>query len=163
MKAKKGITLIELIIAMAISVAILAVLVMAYVAGSKLFNSEMSRSAAFLEANKAVSTLRSDLRSCLELTSANATGISFWADDLNSNGTREANEIYSYSWNGTAGSPLTRTISGSSTMIAKDIKNFLLTYNSGTLASITQVDIKVTAGTAENAATFESSVKLRNL
>lgn len=163
MRTKKGITLIELSIALALSVGIMGILVLAYVAGSRLFNSEMDRSAAFLEANKAISSLRGDLRSCIELTSATATSISFWADDLNSNGTKEAGEIYAYSWDGTPGSPLIRTISGSGTMMAKDIKYFLLTYNSGSLASTTQVDIKVTAGTGENAATFESSVKLRNI
>lgn len=163
MMTRKGVTLIELIIAMTISVAILGVLVTAYVAGNKLFNSEMNRSASFLEATKAVNTLRMDLRSCLEVTSATATGISFWADDLNSNGTREAGETYAYAWNGTPGSSLTRTVSGNSTMIAKNIRSFLLTYNSGTLASITQVTIKVTAGNGQDAATLESTVKLRNI
>ncbi len=163
MKQKKGATLIELIIAMAISVGIMGVLVMTYVVGTGIFNSEMDRSSAFMEANKAVNALRGDLRSCLELTGATSTSISFWADDLNSNGTKEANEIYAYSWNGTAGNPLMKTISGNSTMVAKNLNELLLTYNSASLTSITQVDIKITTGTADNVSTLESSVKLRNI
>lgn len=163
MGKKRGVTLIELVIALTISVGIMGILVVTYVAGSRIFNAEMDRSASFLEANKAVNALRSDLRSCLELTNASSASISFWAEDLNSNGTKEAGEIYAYSWNGTPGSPLIRTVSGNNTMVAKNIHNLLFTYNSGSLSSITQVDIKIVAGTSVNIATFESSIKLRNI
>lgn len=160
---KRGITLIELSISLVISVGILSVLVLVYVTGTRIFNSEMGRSSAYIEANKVMGSIRQDLRSCLALTSASSTTISFWAEDLNANSSMEAAEIYSYSWDGTSGSPLIRTISGSSTMMAKNIKDFALSYDSGSLASITEVSVKVVAGTAENIATVESSVKLRNI
>ncbi len=163
MRNRKSVTLIELSIALVLSVGILGVLVMAYVTGTRLFTSEMGTSSAFLEANKAMNSLRTDLRSCLALTNATSTSISFWADDLNTNSSMEANEIYHYSWNGTPGSPLLRTAAGSSVMMAKDIRLFSLTYDSGSLASITQVHIKIAAGTGNNIATLESSVKLRNI
>jgi Tfp pilus assembly protein PilW len=163
MRSKRAVTLIELSIALILSVGILGVLVIAYVTGTRLFNAEMGRSSSYMEANKALNSLRTDLRSCLALTSASATGISFWAEDFNANSSMEANEIFSYSWNGTPGSPLIRTISGSSTMMAKDIQSLALTYDNASLASITEVSIKVAAGTAGNIATLESSVKLRNI
>jgi len=163
MKSKKAVTLIELIIAMAISVFILGVLVASYIAGTSIFNSEMDRSAAFLEANKGISTLRIDLRNCLELTSAASTSISFWAQDANSNGSKEAAEIFTYSWNGTPGSSLIKTVSGTNTMVAKNISNFNLTYDSASLASIRQVNIKIASSSGKDIATLESSVKLRNL
>jgi len=163
MKNRMSVTLIELIIAMAISVFILGVLVASYIAGTSIFNSEMDRSAAFLEANKGISVLRIDLRNCLELTSAASASISFWAQDANSNGSKEAGEIFMYSWNGTPGSPLIKTVSGANTMVAKNISSFNLTYDSASLASIKQVNIKIASSSGRDVATLESSVKLRNL
>lgn len=163
MQNKRGITLIELSISLVISVGILSVLVLVYVTGTRIFNAEMGRSSAYIEANKAMNTLRKDLRSCLSVTGASPTGISFWAEDLNANTSMEAGEIYSYSWDGTQGSPLIRIISGSSTMIARDIREFSLTFDSATTSLITQVNIRIAAGSGDNIATMESSVKLRNI
>lgn len=160
---KSGLTVIELLIALGITVFVMGVLIVAYVASTRIFNEEISKSSALLEANKAVNNLRKDLRSCLQIISASSTSISFWAEDLNSNGTREAGEIYSYSWSGTVGDPLIKTSLGYSYAIARSIRLFSLTYNTTETSAITKVDIKVIAGSTTNLATVETAVKLRNI
>jgi len=163
MKNKNAITILELLITLMITTLVMGLLVVVFIAGSNVYNEEISESLALSEANKAINSLKNDLRSCLEITSASSNSITFWAEDFNNNGTKEASELFSYSWSGVANDPLIKTENGQSYMVAKNLKNFQLTYNSPILSSITQVNILAVAGNSGQLATFETSVKLRNI
>lgn len=160
---RKGITIFELSLAMLVTSMVVIVLVAAYIAGSSVFNSEMNTSDSLLEANKGLGMMTRDLRNCYEIMSAGPAQITFWFDDLNQNESREAEEIVTYSWNGTVDGNITRSVTPDTYSITKHVRELVLTYDSATLADIRQVNIKLTVGVGDSTTTLESSVRPRNI
>ena len=159
----KGFTLLELMMAMAMLSIAIAVIFYAFSASMRVFTSELSDADASLEMHRAIERMTNELRGSLEIISANGTGITFWYDDLNNDGTREANETVQYSWTGTSEGYINRTVQTSTQEIANGIKSFSLTYNDPSPSNIRVVNIYITVQKDSTVSTLESGVKLRNL
>lgn len=158
-----GITLIELLIAISISFFVVITIIVLYIGSIKIFGTELNISNLQIESKRAINLMNNEIKDCREIESASAIGLSFWWKDLNSNSSKEASEIVSYSWDGLAQGNLTRTISGSSEIISKYVDNLNLTYNSQVIALIRTVKITLTNSLNNEISTLESTVKIRNL
>lgn len=164
MKSKNtGVTLIELLIAISISFFVIITIIVLYIGGIKIFGTELNISNIHIESKRAMNLMGNEIKDCLEIETALPTSFSFWWKDLNSNSSKEANEIVSYSWDGVDGGNLTRTISANSEIISKYVDNFNLTYNNQTISLIRTVNIKLTNLLNDEISTLESTVKIRNL
>ena len=122
----KGLTLIELVIAMAISLAVLFVVAVAYFASVRTFTQEISRSDIFWDGYRGLDTMTEELRDSLEITAMETDSISFWWKDLNENGSMEANEVVSYVLSGEG---LTRSVGSDSAPLVQNVIGFNLAYD----------------------------------
>ncbi len=155
--------MIELIIALSITVLVMGVLVYSYIAVVDVFRGEVDTSGIEIESSRAMEIMSKEMRGLNEIQSATGTSITFWGKDLNTNGTKEANEIITYSWDGTPKGELLRTVSGQQHPIARNVNAFEITYDSVLLPSIKKIDIKVVTGSGDQLSTKESTVTPRNL
>jgi len=121
-----GLTLIELVLAMAISVTILFVVAVAYVTSIRTFTQEMSRSDIFWDGYRGLDTITEELRDSLYIIASEPDTISFWWKDLNANGSIEANEVVSYSL---SGQNLIRSVGGNDLPLVQNVAGFDLTYD----------------------------------
>ncbi|MFH1347990.1 MAG: prepilin-type N-terminal cleavage/methylation domain-containing protein [Candidatus Margulisiibacteriota bacterium] len=155
--ARQGVTLIELVLAMAISLVALLIVVLGYNIGTKTFTQETSRSDFFWEGSRGVQTVTEELRGCLELTSADSDSISFWWEDLNDNSTMEANEVVDYS---VSNQILVRTQGTETKPLVHNVISFDLTYDD--LADPELITVTLTMLKEGNMVTLESKANLRN-
>ena len=160
---KKALTLIELLMVMLMLFLVMGTLITAFLAGASVFNTELNMTDVMIEANRGMDLASRELRNSLEITSATSTSISFWGEDINSNGTKESAEVISYAWDGTANGELVRTAGGTPSAISRNVNGFELSYNSPSVSSIDEVTIKLTIARGAEYATLESTVKPRNL
>lgn len=158
-----GVTLIELLIAISISFFVVITIIVLYIGSMKIFGTELNISNLQIESKRAMNLMSNEIKDCLEVESASPASFSFWWKDLNSNSSKEASEIVSYSWDGLTQGNLTRTISGSSEIISKYVDNFNLIYNSQVIALIRTVKITLTNSINNKISTLESTAKIRNL
>jgi len=163
MKLSKGFTLLELIIAMGALTFALALIFYAFTASMRIFTAELYEGDTAFEIQRSLDRMTKELRNSLEIVSANGTSITFWSEDLNSNGTREANETVTYSWTGTSEGYLKRIVQTASIEVASGVKSFSLTYNNPAPSNIRLINIYMTVQKGSNLSTLESSVKSRNL
>jgi len=161
MKRKKGFTLLELMIAMAVISMILAGVFMAFSVVLKLFVDETDQTDIFIEADRGMSRMVRELREAKEITNASSREITFWYADLNNNGTREATELATYTWSGSPESNLNRIASGETFPLSYGVFSFALTYDNQ--SNVKLINILLTVGKGDNRATLESSVRPRNL
>lgn len=155
--ARQGVTLIELVLAMAISLVALLIVVLGYNIGIKTFTQETSRSDFFWEGSQGVQTVTEELRECLELTSADSNSISFWWKDLNDNSTMEATEKISYA---VSNQILVRTQGTETKPLVHNVIGFDLTYDD--LADPELITVTLTMLKEGNMVTLESKANLRN-
>ena len=163
MKLSKGFTLLELIIAMGVLTFALALIIYAFTASMHIFTAELYEGDTAIEIQRSIDRMTKELRNSLEIVSANGISITFWSEDLNSNGTREANETVTYSWTGTSEGYLKRIVQTASIEVASGVKSFSLTYNNPAPSNIRLINIYMTVQKGSNLSTLESSVKSRNL
>lgn len=147
---------------MVMMVLVLFVLVTAYLAAGKVFNTENNISGTTIEATRAMDTMEEEIRNSLGIQTANSRTLTYWMTDTNGDGTFESNEIVTYSWDGTAGDSLLRTSNGTVETLAKNVANFNLSYDSVVLANITMVTIDLTVSAGSSFTTLESTINLRN-
>lgn len=155
--------MIELIIALSITAFVMIVLVYSYLAVVDVFGGEMNTSNIEIESSRAMEVMSRELRELNEIQAAASSSITFWGKDLNMNGTKEANEIITYSWNGASDGNLVRTVSGAQKPIAQHVNNFAVAYDNSTLTLIKKIDIKVVTGSGDRLSTKESTITPRNL
>jgi prepilin-type N-terminal cleavage/methylation domain-containing protein len=161
MKKKKGFTLLELMIAMALISMVLAAVFMAFSMALRIFVDESNRSDIYLEADRGMSRMVYELREAKQVITASSREVMFWAADLNNNGTREANETVTYSWSGSPESRLNRITSGETYPLSYGVYSFYLSYDNP--SDIKLINMKLVTGREYNRATVESSVRPRNL
>jgi prepilin-type N-terminal cleavage/methylation domain-containing protein len=158
---KKGFTIIELLISMAMLLTLLMVIFMVYNVGNKMMISENSRTDLMIEGSRAVDSLTKELREARTITTSEARSITFWRD-LNGNSTMEANEIIKFSWSGTSGDRLKRTVlSTQESTLSNYVQNFQLTYDNPSNIKLITMTLRVGQGT--ETMSFEASVRPRNL
>jgi len=150
-------------IVMAVLSIAIAVIFYAFTASMRIFTDEMSESGSSIEMHRAMERMTRELRESRQITSANSTSITFWYQDLNGNGTRDANETVKYTWTGTTEGYVNRTVQSSTLEVASGIRGFTLTYNDPAPANIKLIKIFITALNGKSVSTLESSVKSRNL
>ena len=160
---QKGTTMIELIIALSITVLVMWVLVYSYLAVMDVFGSEVSKTDIEIEGSRAMSIVSKEIRELNEIQSGSATAITFWGRDLNGNGTKEAGEIITYSWDGTPGGSLVRTVAGAGKPIARLVWDFSITYDNPSPALAKQLSIKIVNASGDRFSTKESTIAPRNL
>ena len=156
-------TLIELLISMAVMVLLFLVIFQTFSTAFRIFSGETSRTDNLIEANRAMDTMEKELRFAREMRSAASTSVSFWYFDENESGTGEASEIISYSWDGVAGSDIIRTKGASSNILAKNVQNFSLIYDSAVIANIRAVTISLQIKKGDEIIDLHSTVRPRNL
>ncbi|MFC1560203.1 type II secretion system protein J [Candidatus Margulisiibacteriota bacterium] len=157
----RGVTLLELIVAMAVLSIAIAAVFYGYVAVANIFTEEMAETDILIEINRPLEQMTKELRGALEIVSSSSNNIIFWHKDLNDNSTREVAETISYSWDGTPGGDLIKTVSAESFIVGKGIQDFALTYTVTQGATLIDVNIVISSGTSTG--TLESSIKCRNL
>lgn len=157
MGKNNGFTLIELIISMAVLTFGILIVFYAFTSSMRLFSDELTESDVSLETHRAIERMSRELRNSKEIVSSSGTSISFWYQDTNNNGTREAAETVTYTWTGGTVEGITRTIGATSVRLANDIYGLSITYNSPLIT------IVVTGKKGSSIGTLESSVKSRNL
>jgi len=171
---KRGITLVELLIALFIISALSGTIAFIFVSLLKTWDSQNKRFGARLESSIALDTLIHDLRETLSVTDAQNRTISIWFRDADLDGNQDSNEVVTFNWDGVSGSSLTRTQTISK-MIANNISNFQLNYFDSndielpspiTLQSerdkIKLITITISSSKDAETLTFRSNAKLRN-
>ena len=160
---QKGTTMIELIIALSITVFVMIVLVYSYLAVVDVFGGEMDTSNIEIESSRAMEIMSREIRQLNQIQAASSNFITFWGKDLDMDGSSEANEIITYSLNGSSDMSLLRTVAGAQKPIALHVKSFVLTYDNPTISLIKTVSIKIVTGSGDRLSTKESTVTPRNL
>jgi prepilin-type N-terminal cleavage/methylation domain-containing protein len=161
MKRSKGFTLLELMISMAVLSLAIAAVFYIYVETTKIFTDELTDSDMNFQTGKAMDRMSRELQQALKITSKSSTGITFWYQDTNNNGTREAGETVTYSWVGGTTEAIYRTVVSTTERIANNINKLDLSYDNA--ASPEMVTISITGRINSTVSTIESSVKFRNL
>ena len=155
---RAGVTLAEIIIVLAISLSVIAVITLAYTAGIRSFQGEMSFSEAYLEGNQTLEKMIKEIRKARGVASAEAGKLSLWLEDLNSNYSMEAGEIISFSL---ANGNLTRASAADSQVLSGGVANISFSYDNP--ASPRLITIQLTLGSGEALSTLESKTKPRNI
>ena len=168
-----GFTLLEMILAaMAFSI-LMSVTVVPFVVILKETQSTLTRNAIRQDAVLAIERFSRDLNEAREITSAQTSSITLWWQDTDSDGVRDADELITFSWDGTAGNPFIR----SSVNIALNVNNFTLSYrdvNNAVLTpapdltliqrdSLRRVEMSLTLSDQNEQITVVTAVTPRNL
>ncbi len=119
---RRGFTLVELAVASAISTILLLAIASAIVLASKALP-ESSPAMATTEGVQAAGLLSADLAHAKSIVRASTKGIEFTVADRDGDA---ADERIAYDWDGHAGSPVTRSVNGSSGELVADASGFAL-------------------------------------
>jgi prepilin-type N-terminal cleavage/methylation domain-containing protein len=154
---RKGLTLIELVLVIAISTVILLLMVLAYLVGIRSLTQETSRFDLYWDGNRVIQDMAEEVRNCLNVNSADSSSISIWWDDVNDNGTMEADEVVSYVL---SDHQLVRSRGSESRVLAKNVAGFNLSYDNPGYPTL--VTITLTMGKEGNIATLETKADIRS-
>ncbi|MFH0763588.1 MAG: prepilin-type N-terminal cleavage/methylation domain-containing protein [Candidatus Omnitrophota bacterium] len=116
---KRGLTLIELIISVALIAIMLGAVWVVYNTSYNVFYGQFSRQNIKDQASRAFITITDELHQALSITTATAASITFTAD-MNSDG---CIETIQYSWSGVSGQPLNRIVGAQTTALARSVDN----------------------------------------
>lgn len=155
-KAGTGVTLLELVIAMAITAVLLGSLMIAYSIGVRSFTEETSQFDLYWDGQNALDQLVEEIRDSLAITSLEAGLITIWYQDLNNDGSMEANEMVSFAQ---SGSYLVRSSGSSSQPLTKNVQMFVLDFDMPVNPAL--INIKLTLAKDKSVATLESKVAPR--
>ena len=155
---KPGFTLFELVISVALYSSIAILMVSAYLVSAHVFRQELGRSDIFWDGQWALETMTKEIRECQKITSGEAGRLTIWWQDTNGNGLVETTETVTYSLEGRA---LTRTEKGLGRGLASSVNTWRLGYNSATYPTFVTINLNLSS--EGQSATFESSVKVRNM
>lgn len=145
---RRAFTLLELLMAMAISGVVLAGICSALLAAARALPPKSDPVAASLTAAEAVNMLTDDLRFATSITAAAADAVQFTVPDRNSDG---APETIRYEWKG-AGRSLLRTVNGTQVTLLDSVASFQLRY---TTSSVTETRTTITTSPETLLASFD--------
>ena len=162
MRTKRGITLIELMISMAVLSVIMGVIFSIYMVSIKIYTAEGGAAALRQDAEGAMYSMVEDFRLTKEITAASDLDITVWVDsDLDE--VQDADELITYSHSGVSGDPLVRTQNAETTNKLYGVTDFELTYDSVVVANIRLITIDVSAELGDETINLTSKVKPRNI
>ena len=156
--SKQGMTLMETIMAMALMSILGGLFVYMYVASTRVFQSEFSRSELRGSGSTALERIGGILREARALDQITATSVTVW-QDLNTNANREVDEIIQFSWSGTPGDPLLKTVNAQSVPFLKGVQSFTFSYD--VTSKNFQIDALTSQGDSQKS--FSSKIHARNL
>ncbi|UCD54785.1 MAG: prepilin-type N-terminal cleavage/methylation domain-containing protein [Candidatus Omnitrophota bacterium] len=170
---KNGFTLIELIIGIVLYSIIIGVAGLVFIVVLREWSSTQIRSNLRQDAVIAVERLTRELNEAREITSALDNSILFWWQDTDADEVRDSSEVVTFSWDGTAGTPLKRD----DVTLAFDVENFQINYrdlNNSPLSpapdlsledrdSIRRLDVQLKLSREDEEFTLLTSIIPRNL
>jgi len=157
LRISKGFTIIEFVIATALSTMLIGAIITTYIVGLRVFNQELSRSDIFWDGQSAMATMTNELRECLTVTNAQSDSVTFWWQDLDQSTSQEADEIVSYFLSGQS---LIRTIGSSRRDLAQNVSSLNFVYDTTPAPKFITITLLLQRKT--ETATVKSSVRLRN-
>jgi len=126
-RRRRGLTLIEVVVAVAMFTIIALALESALMLATKAIPDARSANTSFLAAAKVHDQIASELFYAQTVTELGANAITFTVADRDNDG---APETIRYAWTGVAGDPLVRTYNGGSKInVLDDVREFSLTYD----------------------------------
>lgn len=154
-----GFTLVELIISLTTLAILGGVLVSMYLAGTRLFGTELGSAAVRGNVNTALLRMGKTLREARLVDQITPVSVTVW-EDFNTNGTRDANETVGFLWSGTAGDPLYKIVDGGPPgLFLLSVQNFSIAYTPA--IKTFQVSLQGEVGGVTR--TLMSQVQARNL
>lgn len=170
--SKKGLTLVELLMVVALMSILVVVTSFVFVAVFKSWGFEVAKAHVKQEAGWGMEKMSRELRELLLITSAQLYSMDFWSD-INENGIQDGDETITYSWSETPGDSLTRSDGIITSTLSNDVESFELSYynGSGTLlavpvaipADVKLITIKLKTKKEDEEINLRSNVRPRNL
>lgn len=142
---------------LALSLALLNVVVLAYLAGIRSFQYQIGTSDISYEAGRVLEQMTKDVRRSLQVFSAESHRMSLWYDDMNLNGSLETPEVVTFY---RSGSNLTRTSSRETRVLTTLASGLDFSYDNPSDAYLVTIDLSLASGAS--AGSFEAKVKLMN-
>lgn len=167
-KSERGLTILELLIAVMMMSALILALWSVYKANFGAFYSQATRSNIKGESGRAVATLANEIRQANTLTTATATDLVI-AYDLDGDGDDDSVQ---FTWAGASGNPLNRVSGGITTPLVSSVSSLAFAYYDSsntlltfpvTLTQVKSVLITLASTSGDEAFTVRTQVSLRNL
>ena len=132
-RVKHGFTLVELVVAVAVTGIILLGMGSSMMIASRAMPDARSRTATTLAAGEAVEQIVTDLQYAVSVSQRSANMIEFAVPDRDGN---DVPETIRYAWSGTAGTPLTRQYNGGTLVnVLTDVREFGFSYYLKTIST----------------------------
>ena len=168
---KKGLTLVELLMVVALMSVLVVVTSFVFVAVFKSWGFEVTKAQVKQEAGWGIEKMDRELKELLLISSAEQNSIVFWPD-VNENGIQDGDESITYSWSGTPGDNLIRSDGTITSVLSNDVQSFQLNYYDGngnslvfpvTPVNVRLITINLTTKKEDETITIRSNVRPRNL
>jgi len=153
----KGLTLIELVLSMAISSLLLALLVSAYLFSLRIFTAETKSADIFGDGQRAAEVMAGEIRECASITSAEAARLQCWWRDLDGDGASETDELATYSL---SGRDLIRRLGANERKLAGNLTALRFSYDVNPQPNL--ITLTLMLSTEGRTATIETKVRSRN-
>ena len=167
-RSQRGLTLLELLIAVMMMAALITALWAVYKANFGAFYSQVTRSNIKGESGRAVATMANEIRQAASLTTATATNLVI-AYDTDGDGDDDSVQ---FTWAGVSGNPLNRVSSSVTTPLISSVSSLAFAYYDSsntlltlpvTLSQVKSVLITLTSTDGDETFTLRSQASLRNL
>lgn len=167
-KSERGLTLLELLIAVVMIAALVTALWAVYKANFGAFYSQVTRSNTKGESGRAIAMMGSEIRQAVSLTTAAAANLVI-AYDADGDGD---DDPVQFTWAGASGDPLNRVSGGATTPLVSSVSSLTFAYYDSsntllsfpvTLSQVKSVLITLTSTSGDETFTARSQASLRNL
>jgi|GEM_PF-1743578 len=157
-----GVTLIELIIAMAVIANLFYIVFLVYDVGFTLFQTGERRSELRADMGRAVYQLAKDVKLASGFTLANQNTVSFWID-YDGDGEESLAENITYSFSGVTGEALIKSDVSGDKRLLNNVVEFNLSYDSMLADSVHLVNFSLESANNFETLKIESSARARNI
>lgn len=155
---RRGLTLVELVVTMALMTAIFAAIASTILIASHALPADQGQPEPVVDGHKAVEQLAGELYYAVSFATAWSSSVQFSVPDRNGDA---APETIRYVWSGTPGTALKRRYNGGTSVdVIDDVYEFELAYGLGG-SSISSVGIRLRVG-ADPSARIETTIQVLN-
>jgi len=159
---RKGVTLIELIIALTIMSIVSMAVFMFFDVGYRVFDRTHYRAEVRIDLSKAISRMELSLHRASGITSATNHSLVYWIDE-NGNNVEDSGESMNIVFSGVSGEALVFSDSNGDTLLIDQVLDLTLTYDSVLVNSIRLVGISIRAVRGNEIITVRTKVRPRNI